>query len=422
MAHHREDLLDNFQPVGNSGYYVDVIRECKEGAENARPIGDTSIWVRFNATVRDLDGNIVLTRNADHAKLLNTFTKYTRYVPFYRYCGAENAGLTEGVWLAMHNPLSLDNGTRTARLRIGAVADLYLPSILVGSVSASGGYEGETSLSGDRPVILHMEIVDTVANPLSREGQEVDDFCTLNGGLLRYVKEGSSEISSGAVTMPEKAGDANHPYLSTTQRWVSACDSVAQLYVNYRYKPEENQTWQYPEMYRNRYAPYDNPEQLNRDIDAALIKRFHTDTETPYVGVENLQADSVGLDGTAKIWYIGRFLDGFIFDTNIDEVKELIYDAGYETGSALSYTPSDGGLIQAFYYTVPKMQYGQWAALITTSTNAYGSSGQTGSSTTTTSGGNTSSYYDYLNYMNYMNSYYNNYYGGYYNNYYGGYY
>ena len=126
MAQHRKDLLDNFQPVGNSGYYVDVIRECKEGAENARPIGDTSIWVRFNATVRDLDGNIVLTRNADHAKLLNTFTKYTRYVPFYRYCGAENAGLTEGVWLAMHNPLSLDNGTRTARLRIGAVADLYL--------------------------------------------------------------------------------------------------------------------------------------------------------------------------------------------------------------------------------------------------------------------------------------------------------
>ena len=31
------------------------------------------------------------------------------------------------------------------------------------------------------------------------------------------------------------------------------------------------------------------------------------------------------LEGTAKIWYIGRFLDGFIFDTNIDEVKKIIY-------------------------------------------------------------------------------------------------
>ncbi len=422
ITQHRKDLLDNFQKAGDSGYYVEVL---KEGDAANAPISEKAQWVRFNATARDLDGNLVLTRNAADAKLLNTFTRYTRYVPFYRYCGEENSGLLEGVWLAMRQPLSLDGGAREVKLRIGSEVNLYLPSILFGSISGSGGYEGETTLSGNRPVILRMEITDTVVNPLSREGDDVDDFCQLNGGLLRYVKAGSSELSSGAVTIPEPSDDPanqlNHPYNPMTPRWVSACDSVAQLYVNYRYNPsstEAGDRWTYPIPYKSNYAPYNDPD-LQTKINEALKKRFDTEK---YVGVANLQADSVGLDGTAKIWYIGRFLDGFIFDTNIDEVKELIYGPGYSAGSELSYTPEDGGMIQAFYYTVPRLKYGQWASLITVSTNAYGSSGQNGTSTTTTTGGNTSSYYDYLNYMNYVNSYYNSYYGGYYNNYYGGYY
>ncbi len=421
MTQHRPKLVDNFQAAGNSGFYVDVI---SEGDADAAPIGDKAQWVRFDATARDLNGNLVLTRNAADAKLLNTFTRYTRYVPFYRYCGTENAGLLEGVWLAMTQPLKLDNGAREVKLRINAKVDLYLPSILFGgSLSGSGGYEGETTLSGNRPVILHMEIKDTVVNPLSREGQDVDKFCEDNGGLLRYVKPGSAEISSGAVTIPEPSDDPvnqpNHPYNPATPRWVSACDSVAQLYVNYRYNPAASDVgdkWTYQHVYKNEYVPYNQPEALHAEIDKALAERFPV--ETP---VGKLEADSVGLEGTAKIWYVGRFLDGFVFDTNIDEVKELIYGTGYTAGSVLSYTPSDGGLIQAFYYTVPRLKYGQWASLITVSTNAYGSSGQTGSTTTSTSGGNTSSYYDYLNYMSYMNSYYNGYYGGYYNNYYGNY-
>ena len=422
MSQHHPELLDNFQPVEGttSGYYIDVI---DEGDLDCDPIGEQSTWVWFNATARDLNGNIVLTRNAEDAKLLNTFTRYTRYVPFFRYCGEENSGLQEGIWLAMHNPQQLDGGARTARLRINAKVDLYLPSILIGSVSGSGGYEGETSIEGDRPVVLHLEIVDTVANPLSREGDDVDAFCERNGGLLRYVKEGSSEIASGAVVMPESPDDPNHPY-QTASRWVSACDSVAQLYVNYRFDPSKSGTgdrWIIEKPYESRYAPYNDPELFTK-IEEAIAKRFHSE-EDPYVGVDRLEADSVGLEGTAKIWYVGRFLDGFVFDTNIDEVKELIYDAGYKEGSALSYTPESGGLIQAFYYTVPHMKFGQWASLITVSTNAYGSSGQTGSTTTSTSSSSSmQSYYDYLNYMSYVNSYYNGYYGGYYNNYYGGYY
>ena len=133
-------------------------------------------------------------------------------------------------------------------------------------------------------------------------------------------------------------------------------------------------------------------------------------------------ADSVGMEGTAKIWYIGRFLDGFIFDTNIDEVKQIIYGEVRKTGSAHSYDVQNPDLITAFYYIVPHLKYGQWATLVTTSTNAYGTTGKSGgSSTSTSSNGYTSSYYDYLNYLNYSQMYYGNngYYGGYYNDYYG---
>lgn len=416
VAQHRPDLKENFQPVGESGYYVDVL---DEGNDDASPIGDDDMWVSFDFSARDLNGNVVLTRNASEAKLLNTFTRYTRYVPYYRYCGSENSGMLEGAWLAMRNPLSLDGGARTVRLREGSRVRLYLPSLLIGTggVTGSGGYEGEKSLSASRPMIAEMTIRDTVNNPLQQEGDQIDLFCSLNGGVDVYDKE-----ENPAPTDP--LNDPNHPYRTTSKRWVSACDTVAQLYVNHRYDPTKEECFTYSEPYDVGYAPYNDP-QLDKKIAKILADRFHS--EKSYAGPADLHADSVGLEGTAKIWYIGRFLDGFIFDTNIDEVKELIYGSDYTAGEALSYTPSEGGLIQAFYYVIPHIQYGQWASLLTISTQAYGSAGVTGSTSTSTTGGSSmASYYDYLNYLNYVNSYYNGYYGGYYgsyyNNYYGGYY
>ena len=177
------------------------------------------------------------------------------------------------------------------------------------------------------------------------------------------------------------------------------------------------------EPYNVGFEPY-NGSDLEKKIAEALVKRFHGegDDYEAYKGVADLDADSVGMEGTAKIWYIGRFLDGFIFDTNIDEVKQIIYGEVRKTGSAHSYDVQNPDLITAFYYIVPHLKYGQWATLVTTSTNAYGTTGKSGgSSTSTSSNGYTSSYYDYLNYLNYSQMYYGNngYYGGYYNDYYG---
>ena len=278
---------------------------------------------------------------------------------------------------------------------------------------------------------MEMEICGIDKNPLEAEGSLVDAFAKSNGGMVMYTKDGED----GTEKRPTDPNDPKHPY-NRVERWVSACDTVAQLYVNVKYDPAETLagdkfTFDFadPEndvankSYNVGYEPY-NGSDLEKEISEALVKRFHGegDDYKVYEGVDKLESDSVGLDGTAKIWYIGRFLDGFIFDTNIDEVKEIIYGEVTSEGEALSYTPEDGGLITAFYYTVPNLRYGQWAAFITTSSCAYGASGQSGGSSSSSSV-DYSSYYDYLNYYNYYNNYYgNSYYGSYYDNYYYNYY
>ena len=432
MTQHRSDLVQNYQSDG--GYYIDVI---EAGDQSLDPIGKEPIWVSFDFTGRDLAGNIILTRNADSARLAGTFSKYTHYVPFYRYCGTENTGLMEGTWLAMRNTLKLGEkyynankdrlGLRSPelQLRYGTKIQLYMPSSVVGNgVEGTGGYEGQYTLSSKRPFIVTMEIRDTVNNPLEREGGDVDGFCDDNGGRLVYGKE--ADDKTGAVVRPTDPEDANHAYV-TANRWVSACDTIPQLYVNVRYDPTQAaDRLDYPAPYHSGYEPYVTEESvktIDEKIAEALKKRFYPDDDDKYEGVVKLDADSVTLEGTAKIWYIGRFLDGFIFDTNIDEVKKIIYGEVKSAGSALSYKPSERKMIEAFYYTIPNLKYGQWAELITTSTNAYGSSGKTGSTSSSTSGtsGYSSSYYDYLNYLNYANSYYGSggYYGGYYGDMYG---
>ena len=412
MTQNHPDLVKNLQD--NGGYYVDVL-EASGASDDVKPISDTACWVTFDFTGRDLSGNIIVTRNAARAHQVGTFTKYTHYVPYFRYCNALTAGVSDGTTLAMLNTLKLDEeyaagkGISTEyQLREGDKVRLYLPSRVAGSLSVgSGGYEGQFSLDDNHPYIMEITILDTIKNPLEREGRDVDDYCAANGGLKKYAKEEETKDAE-SIPLPTDPDDPDHPY-NVAEQWVSANDTIPQVYVNYRFNPADPQTTlKFPNPYAVGFEPYVNESSmavLETKINEALVKRFHPDEDNPYPGIKELKADSVQLDGTANIWYIGRFLDGFIFDTNIDEVKELIYGEVASEGEAFSYKPEEHSMITAWYYGVPKLQYGQWAALVTTSTNAYGSVGQTGSSTTSSSG-YSSNYLDYLNMMYYYNSLY----------------
>lgn len=370
IRQHRPHLQDNYQPVGDSGYWVEVLDE----GDSESSYVETDVWVWYDLSVRDLHGNIVLTRRAVEARQLNTFSRYTYYVPYLHRCDKPSGAVPEGVRLAIRNPLALDGGARQLRLRMGSRVRLYLPSHLIGQngLQGSNGYEGQFSLQAGRPAIATLEIVGATNEPRSGEERELDAFCRDNGGLEIFDKTSNPQ--------PKDTKDARHPYNQASARWVSACDSVTYVYVNHRYdptkfaEPNTSELFHYIEPYDMGVAPYNDPA-LERKIAEALVRRFHDGK--PYTEVANSDADSVKMDGTARIWYVGRFIDGFVFDTNIDEVKELLYERGYAKGKEFSYTPrSVESAIKAFHYVIPHMKYGQWAMLATVSAHAYGIEGK----------------------------------------------
>lgn len=73
IRQHRPHLQDNYQPVGDSGYWVEVLDE----GDSESSYVETDVWVWYDLSVRDLHGNIVLTRRAVEARQLNTFSRYT---------------------------------------------------------------------------------------------------------------------------------------------------------------------------------------------------------------------------------------------------------------------------------------------------------------------------------------------------------
>lgn len=414
MELHRPELVENRQADGD--YYIDIF----DAGDQDMPVNDTVYWVRFKFEGRDLAGNVCLTRNELTARQMGSFTRYTHYVPMYRYCGVETANLMDGIHKAFINQITLGEAysserglDRSLTLGKGAKFRLYMPSTIVGGLSGSGGYEGQDyggtvySLSKSRPLIADIEVLDLVKNPLEYEGGVVDGFAEQNGGLKPVEEE--DEKTSGVR-------GADEPQYNDGYQWRNAVDSVPQLYIDHTFKPtlDRSKLLKYANTYSSTTSPYNNIEELDLKINEALLERF---------GEGTLEGDSVKLAGTAKIWYIGRFLDGFIFDTNIDEVKKLVFGEVSAEGSALSYCPEtdESDLVSSWFYSVPQLRYGQWATFVGTSTYNYGATGQDG--TTSTSTTYDSSYYDMINYYNYMNSYYgNSYYGGYYNNYYNNYY
>ncbi len=430
---YRPELLKNYQEEG--GYYVEII---DEGCQDSLPISGKDVWLWYDFTGRDLRGNVYETRDASMAEQLGTYTKYTRYIPAYRFSGEESTTMMEGTYLATFNKLMIDG--KEFEPRYGTEMILYLPSSVVAATESSdGGYEGEYTLDSSKPMIVRMKIWGHVGNPVAYEGEWVDTFAEQNGGLCtehKTVVEDKDESTETKVlrrhtTRGEEKSEEEEvdtrPLEFYDGRWHLPIDTLEQLYVNYAYNPTKNlnfnvlgqDTLKYPR--EDMYTKGEYAGNINQRVNEALVERFGEGIKYDDV----LTTDSLITKSTAKVWYVGRFLDGFIFDTNIDEVKEIIYGEVKTKGEALSFTtgdPDSNDYILSWNYSIPTLRVGQWAAILTVSTYAYGISGQVGAHTSTTVGGDDTAYYDYLNYMNYMNTM-NNYYGyGYGNMYNYGYY
>lgn len=404
MATNRPELLDNYQ--SNGGYYIDLI---SAGDTSGRPLSDTICWVAYDLTGYDLHGNVSITRNDVVAWQQGSFSTATHYVPYFRYSDpdpdTEYEPLLECSQLAFSNELTI--GDQKVLLYNGAEFVLYSPSSIITSegTSGTGGYEGQFSL-GTLPFVGKFKVTNVIYDPTEYEQEIVDAFATDNGGLT--INPDSLDDEDDEDETEETSEDADQE-VEDTNAWTNSVDSIGYVYINRTYTPNtEGESFNYNNPYVSKVptSPYINGvAALDVKINAILEELFSEDYDP--------DGEEVGEDGTATVWYIGRFLDGFIFDTNIAEVKDLINNTVDSTGTAISYTADSdsSSYILSWYYTIPYMKYGQWSTIISVSDYAYGYAGTNGD--TTYSSSSTSSYYDYYNYYNY----YNNYYG--YSSYYG---
>lgn len=278
----------------DNGMYVQFLQS--ETVDSLVP-ADTVVWVRLNYTGYTMDNDVYITRYKDIARQQGTYTPYTYYSPDYLYCGSKNSNMIEGQYYAIKRELAGPDGSKV-KLAQGSKVRLYMPSkVAFGSHGTSDeqGYGGQYSLSGNKPVIEDLEIVEVVKNPVAREEKLVKEYAV--------------------------------------QKW----------------NMEEN------------------------------------DTIKPFLYLDVLTADTTGgritVDSTVNIYYVAKFLDGFIFDTNIDSVQVRLYGEA-KSNSAFKYKPKDdeNDYISAFYYAIPRLYYGQRARMVFTSAYGYGITGKTAAS------------------------------------------
>lgn len=425
VAKYKPDLVDNYQTEG--GYYVEVL---DYGRQDSVAITGKDVWVWFDLTARDLQGNVCETRSAALAEQLATYSDHAHYVPAVRYSGENGHTLMEGTYLATFNKLTI--GQEEVEVRYGTKLRLYLPSsVTVTTVAtADGGYEGQFAADESKPMIVDLTIYGHVTDPKAYESGRVAGFAESNGGrCIEHQATSESETKSLYRRQITRTEDQERDPEADARvmefydgKWHQPVDTISTLLVKYLYSPESSvfnydvmgvDTLKYPGEDRYNIGKlYGNNglSSVDTRVNEALVKRFGKGLTTEE---EILDADSLKVTSEAKVWYIGRFLDGFIFDTNIDEVKEIVFGKVDSEGEALTFktsNPLDNSYILAWNYSLPTLRYNQWAVIITTSSYGYGVSGQVGSHTTQTT--YSDNYYNYAsNYYNYMN--YNNYYGNY---------
>ncbi len=354
------DLVSSRQ---EDGYYIEVLSEDKDSSYPNTNV--TSCWVEYNIVSRDLDGNICNTRNESIAIQQGTFTLYTRYAPTKSYVSLLNSGMYEDYYdgdaddyqesaftQAMKaTEMTINGVTEPFSLTVGSKIRLWMPSRLIDSGgNGTGGYAGQYSISSGRPMVSEIEITNVVIDAEKSEKEVIDWFIN------------SQEVSSDCEFVKDKYADY--------------------IYINHNYTPYTPLNYMSPYNYTQLDAA-ENFEDLEAQINQILIETFGDGIEV------TRDEDDLIDDDYAYIWYITRTLDGFIVDTNIEEVKELIYETSAGTseddGSFLSYSSASlrDSYIMAFYYSIPKLEYGQWATMITSSLEAYDIDGVTGTLTNT---------------------------------------
>ena len=414
---HKPELIGNYQE--NGGYYVEILDGDRNDNDVAagnnfgsEPIMEQdTCWVFTNITGRDINGVICMTRDYKLADLCGTFSHFTHYAPYINYGGSINMGLLEGTYLSMRNELKVNNSVY--RLRKGSKVRLYLPSVVAygeNGSSTEGGYEGQYALDSSRPLMLDIEVLSVIKNPSDLELDMVKSYIGIDSQWKQATKSENEKT------------DENDDLKLTGLYYQLDCnpDKVDTYNYHKQYIQPHQAGLNNPYEDNKIYAPGKMAE-INQRINEILVERFGAGL----TAAERTEKTQVTKNGRAKVWYMVRLMDGFVVDTNIAEIRELVFNDQNPTCEVFSYSPSDDEgkaenerqAIGAWYYCIPQMHYGTYGQIVTTSGYAYGAAGLSGSTTSETTSTGSASYYNAMNYYNYYNSYYNSYYNPYYNYY-----
>lgn len=374
MALYYPELLENKQ---DDGYYIDIVTV---GDTSGIPIRDSLCWVEYDMTGYDLYGNVSITRNDVVAWQQGTYSDYTHYVPYYRLSNPDYDEdndidlILECTHLAFTSYLTIGEQDDVV-LYNGAEFTLYSPSSISSSdgTDGSSGYGGQFTLS-TLPFICKIKVVNVVYQPTTHENEIVNAFAMINGGLT-ITTDSFNNVDVDVDDDDDDDDDDDEEDTSDEDEvldpnaWTNATPYVPYVYINKYYSLNfDGAAFNYINPYTSTVPSspyYDGIAALDAKIALIVEELFDDDYDS--------NGDVIGDDEYASIWYICRLLDGFIVDTNIGKVKDLIYNTSDSSGTAISYCAEDNedDYITAWFYAIPYMRYGNWAAMVTTSTYAY---------------------------------------------------
>lgn len=161
-----------------------------------------------------------------------------------------------------------------------------------------------------------------------------------------------------------------------------------------------------------------------------VSKGLYVQLMTPFPFKRDSVIKAESTDSLLTCYYKGYFLDGFVFDSNIDSVQMRAWGEVVNEGP-MEWNMKETQMIEGFKEACVRACYGDRLRVVFTSAYGYGISGSAARAVIQSSSDDSTDdlleYYNYLNYYNYMNNMYGGGYGyggygGYYNNYYSNYY
>ncbi|MFR9603663.1 MAG: hypothetical protein SNG02_07310 [Rikenellaceae bacterium] len=377
-----QDILDLWMAANvpeatrwSDGYYTQVL---DEGDTSQTPIHEyADCWIRYNLDGYDFDGNLIVTRNELLAYQMGTFVDHIRYTPLFQdlYFNSDDY---DDIYSSYDDPdvydylpecLNLAFKNEVLNLHKGAKLILYVPSDMIDDADyAIEGFTGQYTLGYYSPMKMIVEIVDAVEDPYAVEVAAVEEFMNLNGGFVINYREGFNEDYDDDYEIDSDVLEAyNNAQELIPENWSNSLDTVRNVYLYRRF------TFATPLTYVNPYTS-DIPESVYNQYSMAEIDAMLKEVIDDNFYEGKLTSKYIGFEGSAEVWYIGRFLDGFIFDTNISDVRDLVTDDGsaFNPGVMEWWASEASNYITAWAYSIPQLRYGQWATIITTSGNAYG--------------------------------------------------